>query len=156
MARARTTRRSLRCLLGLGLAALCPTDAWARTHAPQVDAAPALPGPEPQFPLNVAWTLITLNDRPAGRDPPSFEIDNTYRASGFSGCNTYSMTLYPARHQRLLPGSIALTRKTCDKDVMALERQVLGGLHAAPTWALVNDELLIRAPGASMRFRRGI
>ena len=135
---------------------LCPGVAQAISRHPRPDIAKSLPEPEPQFPVEMDWTLGELNGKPVTGDPPSFRLDDKNRASGFSGCNTYSMTLYPGRQQRLLAGSIALTRKICDRSLMLVERQFLVGLHSAPTWAVQNGDLVIKAPAALMRFHRGL
>lgn len=127
-----------------------------RHREPEPDTVQPLAKPEPQFPVNANWTLVQMNGKPVPGDPPSFTLDDKYRASGFSGCNTYSMALYPMRGQKLGAGAIALTRKQCDKTVMLFERAFLVGLHSLPTWTLEGGDLVIKGPTATLRFRRGV
>ena len=54
--------------------------------------------------------------------------------------------MYPVKDQHLLVGPYALTKKQCDKDVMALEIGFLSALLGSPTWDLVNDDLVIKGP----------
>ena len=131
-------------------------EAALRHRAPSPEAVQPFARPEPQFPLNANWTLADVNGKPAPGDPPSFRLDDTYRASGFSGCNTYSMTLYPVRGQKLGAGSIAMTRKQCDRAVMLFEHAFLVCLHAVPTWSSENGDLVVKCPATVLRFRRGI
>lgn len=139
-------------LMPLGMKA----EARPRSRGPQDVKPLSLETPEPQFPANVAWTLTAFNGKPAPDDPPSFVLDGNLRATGFAGCNTYSMTLYPVRGQKLAAGSIALTRKQCDKAVMLFERDFLVALHSLPAWSLDGSDLVIRSPRAQLRFRRGV
>ena len=139
----------------MAVLALAPHGAQALSGHP-LEAPRPLPIPEPQFPFGADWTLVELNGRPVSGDAPSFRLDDKGRASGFAGCNTYSMTLYPVRNQKLLAGAIAMTRKACDKTAMSTERLLLVSLHSVPTWRVENGELFIKSSTASMRFRRGI
>ncbi len=121
------------------------------------DAGPAPLGePEPQFPTGVQWSLATVNGKPVGGDSPSFTLDDKFRATGFSGCNTYSMTLYPVRNQKLASGSIAMTHKQCDKEVMLLEQNFLVLLHSLPVWSIDAGDLVVKGGAMSLRFRRGL
>lgn len=124
------------------------------------DSRPALrPGaPEKPFPFGTTWVLRAIDGKPvAAADPPSFSLDQTLRATGFAGCNTFSMALYPIKDQKLAAGAIAMTRKVCDKGMMAAERGFLVGLHSLPRWEVSPlGDLTIRAPAAVMAFRRGI
>ena len=142
-------------LLAAVLALVTPQGARALSRHPQAAPGP-LPIPEPPFPFGADWTLVDIDGKPVSGDRPSFRLDDKDRATGFAGCNTYSMTLYPVRNQRLLAGAIAMTHKSCDRPAMVTERLLLVGLHSAPTWRLENGELLIRTSATSMRFRRGI
>lgn len=113
--------------------------------------------PEKQFPVDATWILQTMNGKPVTGEPPSFRIDSALRGSGFSGCNSFSTTLYPIRDQKLAAGAIALTRKTCDKAVMSTERSFLVGLHSLPRWDLRPDgDLTVTGASGPMVFRRGL
>lgn len=134
----------------------------ARGQEPRRHADPRAatrPGPpEKTFPFGETWVLRAVNGKPvAATDPPSFSLDQTLRATGFAGCNTFSMALYPIKDQKLAAGGIALTRKVCAKETMAAEHGFLVGLHSLPRWELsAVGDLTIRAPAAVMAFRRGI
>ncbi len=93
-----------------------------------------LPPQQKNFPLDQTWSLSELNGKPVrvGLDA-SLKIDGTLRGSGFTGCNSWSATLYPVKDQHLLVGPFALTKKQCPKDVMAVEFGFLSSLIASPT-----------------------
>jgi heat shock protein HslJ len=109
------------------------------------------------FPLDQTWQLRAINDKPipAGLDV-SLMIDANLRGSGFTGCNTWSATLYPVKEQHLLMGPPALTKKQCPKEVMAIELGFLTALIAQPTWDLVNGELLVKGKRGNLRFVRSL
>ena len=81
-----------------------------------------LPPLQKNFPLDQTWSLRELNGKPvpAGLDV-SLKIDGILRGSGFTGCNSWSATMYPVKDQHLAVGPYALTKKQCDKDAMAIE-----------------------------------
>lgn len=120
-------------------------------------------GPKPigpafkNFPLDQTWSLKSINDKPV---PPgldaSLEIDGSLRGSGYSGCNSWSATLYPVKDQKLLIGPIALTKKLCAKEVMAVEVGFLSALLGSPSWDLVNGELVVKGPRGTLRFARSL
>jgi heat shock protein HslJ len=56
----------------------------------------------------------------------------------------------------LLTGPYALTKKQCDKDVMAIEVGFLSALMSEPTWDLVNGELVIKGPRGALRLVRSL
>jgi heat shock protein HslJ len=109
------------------------------------------------FPLDQTWSLKSINDKPV---PPgldiSLQIDGTLRGSGYTGCNSWSATLYPVKEQHLLMGPVALTKKQCAKDVMALETGFLSALLGNPTWDLVNGELVVKGPRGTLHFARSL
>ena len=78
-----------------------------------------LPPLQKNFPLDQTWSLKELNGKPvpSGLDA-SLKIDGNLRGSGFTGCNSWSATLYPVKDQHLMVGPFALTKKQCAKDVM--------------------------------------
>lgn len=116
-----------------------------------------LPPQQKNFPLDQTWSLKELNGKPVppGLDP-SLKIDGTLRGSGYTGCNSWSATLYPVADQHLMVGPYALTKKKCDKDVMAVEFGFLSGLTSKPSWDLVNGDLVIKGPRGTMRFARSL
>jgi len=120
-------------------------------------------GPKPlpptvkQFPLDQTWSLRDINDKPipSGLDA-SLKIDGNLRGSCYTGCNSWSATLYPVKAQHLLVGPFALTKKQCAKDVMAVEFGFLSALTGNPTWDLVNGDLVIKGPKGSLRLARSL
>ena len=124
-------------------------------RGPPRDAV-SLSRPEPSFPVNVTWTLSRFDDKPVAGDPPSFSLDDKWHATGFAGCNTFAMELYPVRGQKLLASAIAVTRKACDAAIATRERKFLIGLHSQPRWSLDGPDLVITGYTGPMRFRRGI
>jgi heat shock protein HslJ len=142
-----------------GAAALClATAAFAGPHSQEDEGPPKpLPPQQKNFPLDQTWSLRELNGKPvaAGLDA-SLKIDGNLRGSGFTGCNSWSATLYPVKDQHLAVGPFALTKKQCDKDVMAVEIGFLSSLVGNPTWDLVNGDLVIKGPRGSMRLARSL
>jgi len=144
-----------------GAAALCLAASAFAGGGPQTeeDKTPPKPLPplEKNFPLDQTWSLRELNGKPVpdGLDI-SLKIDGSLRGSGFTGCNSWSATLYPVKDQHLLVGPFALTKKQCPKDIMALEVGFLSGLLGSPTWDLVNGDLVIKGPRGSMRLVRSL
>ncbi|HVP98214.1 MAG TPA: META domain-containing protein [Roseiarcus sp.] len=109
------------------------------------------------FPLDQTWSLRELNGKPvASSVDASLMIDGNLRGSGFTGCNSWSATLYPVKDQHLMVGPFALTKKQCSKDVMAIELGFLSNLTGNPTWDLVNGDLVIKGPRGSMRLARSL
>ena len=153
-------KRSLS-IAAVAAAALCFTAAAFAGPGPQTEDKDAPPKPLPplqkNFPLDQTWSLRELNGKPV---PPgvdvSLKIDGTLRGSGYTGCNSWSATMYPVKDQHLAVGPYALTKKQCDKDLMALEAGFLTGLLGSPEWDLVNGDLVIKGPRGSMRLARSL
>jgi heat shock protein HslJ len=145
----------------VGAAAICVAfAAFAGPPGPQSDedkTPKPLPPLQKNFPLDQTWSLRELNGKPvpSGLDA-SLKIDGNLRGSGFTGCNSWSATLYPVKDQHLMVGPFALTKKQCPKDVMAIEFGFLSGLLGSPTWDLVNGDLVIKGPRGSMRLVRSL
>ena len=133
--------------------------AFAGPSGPQEEEGPPKPLPPQQknFPLDQTWSLRELNGKPVpeGLDA-SLKIDGAYRGSGFTGCNSWSATLYPVKDQHLAVGPFALTKKQCPKDVMAVELGFLSSLIGNPTWDLVNGDLVIKGPRGALRLARSL
>ena len=142
--------------------ALCfASTAYAAQKGPQSEGEDDTPKPLPplqkNFPLDQTWSLKELNGKPV---PPgsdvSLKIDGSLRGSGFTGCNSWSATLYPVKDQHLAVGPYALTKKQCAKDIMQLELGFLSALVGSPTWDLVNGELVIKGPRGALRLARSL
>ena len=144
-----------------GAVALCAAGAAFAGGGPQSpeDKEPPKPLPPLQknFPLDQTWSLRELNGKPvpSGLDA-SLKIDGSLRGSGFTGCNSWSATLYPVKDQHLMVGPFALTKKQCPKDIMAVEFGFLSNLTSSPTWDLVNGDLVIKGPRGAMRLARSL
>ena len=143
-------------------AALCLTAAaYGAQKGPQSEEDNQPPKPLPpmqkNFPLDQTWSLRELNGKPvpAGLDI-SLKIDGTLRGSGYTGCNSWSATVYPVKDQHLAVGPYALTKKECPKDVKSLEMGFLSALLGSPEWDLVNGDLVIKGPRGSMRLVRSL
>ncbi|MBV8664658.1 MAG: META domain-containing protein [Hyphomicrobiales bacterium] len=132
--------------------------AQAQMRDTDTPAAPKpLPPQQKNFPLDQTWSLRELNGKPVRSDlDVSLKIDGALRGSGFTGCNTWSATMYPIKDQKLLVGPYALTKKQCDKDTMAIEFGFLSALLNQPAWDLVNGELVIKGSRGSLRLVRSL
>lgn len=124
----------------------------------QEEKAPtAMGAAEQQFPFGATWLLTDIDGKAVSGDAPSFRLDDKLRATGFGGCNSFSLALYPIKDQKLAAGAIATTKKTCGKPLDDVERSVLVGIHSLPTWHLEsNGDLTIKAQNGTMHFRRGL
>ena len=116
-----------------------------------------LPPMQKNFPLDETFSLRDLNGKAVDSSlDVSFKLDGSYHASGFSGCNSWSGTAYPQANQHLLVGGFVLTKKTCGKVNMDIERNFLRALQGGPAWDLVNGDLVIKGPGGALRFVRSL
>lgn len=122
---------------------------------PQANQAQGLdPRQDKQFPVGASWIAISLNGKPLNGERPSFTLDKQFRARGFSGCNNFSATAYPLREQGIAVGPFALTKKTCAKPVMDLERSFLTTLRTARKWEADGRGLVIKSEAGELRFER--
>jgi heat shock protein HslJ len=125
--------------------------------APDQQANPALAGPEKKYPTGSSYELKSINGKPVPSDVlVTFQVDSAFRGAGSAGCNTWSATVYPVRNQRLAVGPIALTRKECDKDRMAIEHAFTSFLHASPFWDTNGSELTLKLPNGEMKLQRSL
>jgi heat shock protein HslJ len=138
------------------LIAACAGGAFAQMRANDDPPKPIGPAFK-NFPLDQTWSLRMINEKPvpAGLDV-SLQIDGSLRGSGYTGCNTWSATLYPIKDQKLMMGPVALTKKQCAKDVMEVELGFLSALLGQPSWDLVNGQLVVKGPRGSLRFDRSL
>ena len=121
------------------------------------DAPKPLPPMQKNFPLDETFSLRELNGKPIDSVlDVSFKLDGSFRASGFTGCNSWSATAYPQTNQHLLAGGFVLTKKTCDKANQEIEHNFLRALLGTPAWDLVNGDLVIKGPGGALRFARSL
>ena len=139
-------------------AAAFSTFALAQMRDKNSDEPPKpLPPQQKNFPLDQTWSLRDINSKPI---PPGLDaslmIDGNLRGSGFTGCNSWSATLYPVKDQHLLLGPYALTKKQCSKEIMAVEFGFLSALSGSPSWDLVNGDLVIKGPKGTLRLARSL
>jgi heat shock protein HslJ len=154
-------RKTISVVAAVAIALCFATAGYAKPKGPQSEGEDDTPKPLPplqkNFPLDQTWSLKELNGKPV---PPgsdvSLKIDGALRGSGFTGCNSWSATLYPVKDQHLAVGPYALTKKQCAKDVMQLELGFLSALVGSPTWDLVNGELVIKGPRGALRLGRSL
>ncbi|NNM72159.1 META domain-containing protein [Enterovirga aerilata] len=112
---------------------------------------------EKRFPLGQSWIAVSINGKPyGGTERPTFRLDDQFRLHGFGGCNTFSATAYPLREQGIAVGPIAMTRKSCDKGVMAAEMQYLTALRTSAKWDTVVGSLVIKGPNGEIKFERSL
>jgi heat shock protein HslJ len=143
-------------------AALCfATAVHAKSKGPQSgdedDTPKPLPPLQKNFPLDQTWSLRELNGKPVPSTlDVSLKIDGSLRGSGYTGCNSWSATLYPVKDQHLAVGPYALTKKQCAKDIMQVELGFLSALVGSPTWDLVNGDLVIKGPRGALRLARSL
>jgi heat shock protein HslJ len=140
--------------LALGLSGLAVSSSAFAQQAARPAAAQQKE--EKTFPKDSNWTLRAINGKtlPAGMEA-TLTIDGQFRGSGFSGCNTWSATMWPVRNQRFAVGPVALTKKQCDAAKMAFERTYLVTLHNRSGWDLVNGMLEVKGASGSLSFARG-
>ncbi len=142
------------CRAAIALSAICL--AFSAQAASDEPPKP-MPPQQKNFPLDQTWSLRELNGKPVDATlDVSLKIDSAMRGTGFTGCNSWSATMYPVKDQHLLVGPYALTKKKCDKDLMAIEFGFLSALLAAPTWDLVNGDLVIKGPRGELRMVRSL
>jgi heat shock protein HslJ len=112
---------------------------------------------EKKFPLGQAWIAVSLNGKVfGGNERPTFRLDDQFRVHGFGGCNTFSATAYPLREQGLAVGPIAMTKRSCDKGLMASEMQFLTALRTSAKWDTVIGTLVIKSQNGELRFERSL
>ena len=148
---------------GLGCIAamltLTTTSLSAAPKQPVQQNAPAneIPPVEKKFPTGGRFELRSINGKPVpGNIFVTFTVDASSRGTGSSGCNSWSATVIPVRGQRLAVGPLAMTKKTCDKDTMAVEHVVTGIIHASPFWDVEGSELTLKLPNGQLKFQRSL
>jgi heat shock protein HslJ len=108
------------------------------------------------FPVNVQWSLASLNGQAVAGDQPTLQLDAQLRMRGFAGCNTFSATAYPLKNQGITVGPVAVTNKVCDKAVMDAEKTYLLGLRTALQWDVKDGFLYMRGEKSELKFERAL
>lgn len=112
---------------------------------------------EKRFPLGVAWIAVSMNGKTiGGTERPAFSVDEQFRVRGFGGCNSFSTTAYPLREQGIAVGPLALTKRSCDKGVMASETAFFTALRTSAKWDTQIGSLVIRGPAGELKFERSL
>ena len=154
--------RLLTALVAVALAGSWSCGAHAQTQRPSPakpsgdSDVPSLTKQPKQFPVGMQWTLVSLNGKTVSDNRPTLMIDDALRARGFGGCNTFSATAYPLNQQRFAVGPIALTKRSCDKGVMDLERTFLVLFRTAAVWDTKDGQLVIQGNNGMLRFERAL
>ena len=85
------------------------------------------PRVEKQFPVGMAWTVVSLNGKSFSGERPDIACLTTFIAEpALPACNSFSATAYPLREQGFAVGPVAVTRRACDTAAMAIERSFPG------------------------------
>ena len=108
------------------------------------------------FPVNVQWSLKSVNGAAVAGEQPTLQLDSQLRMRGFAGCNTFSATAYPLRNQGITVGPLAVTKKMCDKAVMEAEKSYLLGLRTAQQWDVKDGFLYMRSEKSELKFERAL
>lgn len=112
---------------------------------------------EKKFPLGASWIAVSLNGKTfGGSERPAFTLDDRFRVRGFGGCNSFSTTAFPLREQGIAVGPLALTRRSCDKGLMAVETAFLTALRTSAKWDTDVGTLIIKGPNGEIRFERSL
>lgn len=140
---------------------LIVSPASAQRRGQPQQSQPSQQGPaslkqEKTFPLGASWTARSLNGKSIVDRKITLLVDMNLRGTGFSGCNTFSASAYPLRDQGFAVGPVAITKRSCDKAALDLERAYLVALRGARNWDLIEGRLIIKGAGGELLFDRGI
>ena len=108
------------------------------------------------FPADATWMAISLNGKSYNGERPSFILDKQFRAKGFGGCNSFAATAYPLMEQHIAIGPLALTKRACDKGLMASEQAFLVALRTSSVWDMVGSNLVMKGPNGELKFERSL
>lgn len=112
---------------------------------------------EKKFPLGTSWIAVSINGKTvAGSERPTFSVDDQFRVRGFGGCNSFSATAFPLREQGIAVGPLALTKRSCEKGMMAAELSFLTALRTSAKWDTQIGSLVIRGPNGELKFERSL
>lgn len=111
---------------------------------------------EKTFPLGASWSVVQLNGKPVYDRRATLIIDKNLRGTGFGGCNTFSAAAYPLRQQGLAVGPIAITKRSCDKELLSFEQAFLSALRGTRNWDLVNGRLVLKGAAGELTLSRSL
>jgi heat shock protein HslJ len=115
--------------------------------------APQKPVKLDPFPIGQAFRLASINGKAVSGNL-TLRVDDTFRGSGSSGCNSWSAAMYPLKNGRLAMGPVAMTKRACPGPVMALERRYLYALHSGLRWSTPPGALVLKGAAGTLRFER--
>ena len=102
------------------------------------------------------WRAFDVNGYPvAAGSAPTLRLEDG-RASGTTGCNTYTAAYKTSSRERIRMSAVATTRKACEQPLMDQERRFLAVLQSAQSYSHYGDGSfsLIASDGSAVRFRR--
>ncbi len=112
---------------------------------------------EKRFPLGASWIAVSMNGKTfAGTERPAIALDDQFRVRGFGGCNSFSATAFPLKEQGIAVGPLAMTKRSCDKNVMATEQAFFSAFRTSAKWDTVVGSLVIKGPNGELKFERSL
>jgi heat shock protein HslJ len=103
------------------------------------------------------FVALDVNGAPVVGDRPlTLRLDSEGRASGNSGCNSFSAPYELGSRERITFGPVVSTRMACAPDIMEQETRFIAILDAAESYSVyASGSVSIIAPdGRAIRFRR--
>lgn len=103
------------------------------------------------------WQAVDINGVPvSGGRAITLRLGPDRRASGSSGCNSYSSDYRLMSRQGIEFGPVAVTKMACEPAVMEQEGRYLSILRTAQGYSFYSDGgvSLIAPDGRAVRFRR--
>jgi heat shock protein HslJ len=103
------------------------------------------------------FVALDVNGVPiTGDQPLTLRLDADGRASGSSGCNSFTASYELGSKERFTLGPIASTRMACPPAIMEQETRYLSILDAAESYSVyASGSVSVIAPdGRAIRFRR--
>ena len=112
---------------------------------------------EKRFPLGASWIAVSMNGKTfGGTERPAIALDDQFRVRGFGGCNSFSATAFPLKEQGIAVGPLAITKRSCDKNVMATEQAFFSAFRTSAKWDTVVGSLVIKGPNGELKFERSL
>ena len=100
-------------------------------------------GNDPQTLASSSWTVTELGGVAMDTDnPPTLEFDAEGQIAGDASCNRYGGPC-TVEGNSISVSRLRLTRRMCDEETMARERQFMALLQAAQTWEITEGGTLV-------------
>ena len=142
-----TITAGIRVLAGLAIlvVAACDSTGSGTNATPEPTSAADLAG--------TSWTLVSIGGAPVVEGSgPHLTFDTGGKASGSTGCNSFSGT-YAVDGTALTIGGLATTRMACEENLMVQEAAVLEALAGVSGWEIDADGLLHLTGGTELVFQ---